>query len=204
MDVFSLTVVGEYRLHTYRGRQGADVALLVRRVRERLSPEGLQCIGTSATMASGDSVQEKNRALAGVATKLFADEVSDNNIALRDAAFLRPWLSRLLDLGLVQQTGRTRAARYFVPAELLRHVGLDGQTTLTRIQPHRLRALILEDLERFPDSGRVDIHRRIGPEIHEKTVVRALNELVDEGRVCTSGVKRWRTYRLAQSHGQEP
>ena len=26
-------------LHTYRGRQGADVALLVRRVRERLSPE---------------------------------------------------------------------------------------------------------------------------------------------------------------------
>jgi ATP-dependent helicase YprA (DUF1998 family) len=28
-------------LHTYRGRQGADVALLVRRVRERLSPEKL-------------------------------------------------------------------------------------------------------------------------------------------------------------------
>jgi ATP-dependent helicase YprA (DUF1998 family) len=36
-------------LHTYRGRQGADVALLVRRVRERLAPERLQCIGTSAT-----------------------------------------------------------------------------------------------------------------------------------------------------------
>lgn len=25
--------------------------------------------------------------------------------------------------------------------------------TLQRVQPHRLRALILEDLERFPDSG---------------------------------------------------
>jgi hypothetical protein len=25
-------------------------------------------------------------------------------------------------------------------------------TTLTRVQPHRLRALILEGLERFPDS----------------------------------------------------
>lgn len=39
-------------LHTYRGRQGADVARLVRRVRERLSLEKLQRIGTSATMAS--------------------------------------------------------------------------------------------------------------------------------------------------------
>ena len=38
-------------LHTYRGRQGADVALLVRRVREALADQ-LQCIGTSATMAT--------------------------------------------------------------------------------------------------------------------------------------------------------
>ena len=38
-------------LHTYRGRQGADVALLVRRVREALADK-LICIGTSATMAT--------------------------------------------------------------------------------------------------------------------------------------------------------
>ena len=39
-------------LHTYRGRQGADVALLVRRLRERFKTEDLICIGTSATMSS--------------------------------------------------------------------------------------------------------------------------------------------------------
>lgn len=33
-------------LHTYRGRQGADVALLVRRIRALLSPRGLRCVGT--------------------------------------------------------------------------------------------------------------------------------------------------------------
>ena len=38
-------------LHTYRGRQGADVALLCRRVREACSAERLQCVGTSATLA---------------------------------------------------------------------------------------------------------------------------------------------------------
>ncbi|MFJ2413598.1 DEAD/DEAH box helicase [Streptomyces brevispora] len=39
-------------LHTYRGRQGADVALLVRRLRDACAAPQLQCIGTSATMAS--------------------------------------------------------------------------------------------------------------------------------------------------------
>ncbi len=57
-------------LHTYRGRQGADVALLVRRVREALN-ENLLCIGTSATMASEGSLQERNEVVAQVASKLF-------------------------------------------------------------------------------------------------------------------------------------
>jgi len=39
-------------LHTYRGRQGADVALLVRRTRDACAATHLQCAGTSATMAS--------------------------------------------------------------------------------------------------------------------------------------------------------
>jgi len=62
-------------LHTYRGRQGADVALLVRRVRERLSPKHLQCIGTSATMASEGTQVDKNRLVAQVASKLFAVQI---------------------------------------------------------------------------------------------------------------------------------
>ena len=45
-------------LHTYRGRQGADVAMLIRRCRHALGNsvafgDGAVCIGTSATMASG-------------------------------------------------------------------------------------------------------------------------------------------------------
>jgi ATP-dependent helicase YprA (DUF1998 family) len=44
-------------LHTYRGRQGADVALLVRRLRERLKADKLVCIGTSATMSSAGTKQ---------------------------------------------------------------------------------------------------------------------------------------------------
>ena len=66
-------------LHTYRGRQGADVAMLVRRVREALNPDVL-CIGTSATMASEGDLAARNAAVASVASKLFGVSVNPENI----------------------------------------------------------------------------------------------------------------------------
>ncbi|MDW8363114.1 MAG: DEAD/DEAH box helicase, partial [Myxococcales bacterium] len=69
-------------LHTYRGRQGADVALLVRRVRERLRPEKLVCIGTSATMASAGTLEDKGRVVAQVASKLFAVAIPESNVVV--------------------------------------------------------------------------------------------------------------------------
>lgn len=66
-------------LHTYRGRQGADVALLVRRVREALADE-LQCIGTSATMATEGSEKDKSTKVAEVAGRLFGQTLSAANI----------------------------------------------------------------------------------------------------------------------------
>lgn len=83
-------------------------------------------------------------------------------LELPDGSGLRFWLGRLPSWGLVEQSGRTNATRYFVTPALLREAGLDGLTTLTRVQPHRLRALILEDLERFPASPKGDIWRRVG------------------------------------------
>jgi Distinct helicase family with a unique C-terminal domain including a metal-binding cysteine cluster len=66
-------------LHTYRGRQGADVALLVRRVRERLNP-ALLCIGTSATMASEGDAASRREVVVSVATKLFGAQVTAANV----------------------------------------------------------------------------------------------------------------------------
>lgn len=66
-------------LHTYRGRQGADVALLVRRVREALS-ERLICIGTSATMASEGTETDRNAVVAGVARRLFGTDIPVSNV----------------------------------------------------------------------------------------------------------------------------
>lgn len=67
-------------LHTYRGRQGADVAVLVRRLRERLKAESLICIGTSATMSSTGLQIDKNRVVAEVASKLFGTSITEYDI----------------------------------------------------------------------------------------------------------------------------
>ena len=58
-------------LHTYRGRQGADVALLMRRCRFAFGRHDIICIGTSATMASGGSTEAQKREVAEVAQTLF-------------------------------------------------------------------------------------------------------------------------------------
>ena len=67
-------------LHTYRGRQGADVAMLVRRVRNTLNATNLQCVGTSATLSSAGGFADQQKDVAAVASKLFGDTVLPENI----------------------------------------------------------------------------------------------------------------------------
>ncbi|PFG75153.1 DEAD/DEAH box helicase [Tepidiforma thermophila] len=69
-------------LHTYRGRQGADVAMLVRRVREACEARQLQCIGTSATLAGVDDLKQQRERVAEVATLLFGTTVGPNSVIL--------------------------------------------------------------------------------------------------------------------------
>ncbi|MBT3191402.1 MAG: DEAD/DEAH box helicase, partial [Verrucomicrobia bacterium] len=67
-------------LHTYRGRQGSDVSMLLRRVRNYLGSETLQCVGTSATLAAGGSFTEQRKEVADVAATLFGSDVEPNDI----------------------------------------------------------------------------------------------------------------------------
>ncbi|HET9059636.1 MAG TPA: DEAD/DEAH box helicase [Acidimicrobiales bacterium] len=67
-------------LHTYRGRQGADVAMLVRRVRDACEAPQLQVVGTSATMASEGTLAERRKVVAEVASRLFGNNVAPENV----------------------------------------------------------------------------------------------------------------------------
>ena len=67
-------------LHTYRGRQGADVALLVRRLRKACQAPEVQCVGTSATMTTEGDAAEQRWVAASVATTLFGVQVRPERV----------------------------------------------------------------------------------------------------------------------------
>jgi hypothetical protein len=67
-------------LHTYRGRQGADVALLVRRLREVCAAPAIQCVGTSATMTTEGDARDQSEAVATVASTMFGVRVEPEHV----------------------------------------------------------------------------------------------------------------------------
>ena len=109
---------------------------------------------------------------------------------------LQLWIKRLLEWELIQSVGRTQATRYFVDPGLLRTLNFVGGTTLKRIEPHRLYALIVEDVGRYPRSKIGDIHERIGLEIPRSRIRRGLEQLVKDSKLLVEGVKSGTRYRL--------
>lgn len=66
-------------LHFYRGRQGADVAMLTRRLQERAGKD-LQTIATSATIVTGGSRQECKKAVADLSSRFFGRDIPEDNV----------------------------------------------------------------------------------------------------------------------------
>jgi len=96
-------------LHTYRGRQGADIAMLVRRVRDRLETEKLQVFGTSATIAGVGTYAEQQAEVARVASLIFGTALTPDNVVgetlrratkeqdFRDPKFIEALKKRIID-----------------------------------------------------------------------------------------------------------
>lgn len=146
-------------LHTYRGRQGADVAMLVRRVRDRLCPGTSPiCIGTSATMASEGSESRRAEAVAEVATRLFGANVSadavidetlqratDDRIKIET---LRAPLIKAIEAGLRSELDNTALFCHPLAAWIELMIGLDDGQTLARRPPITI-GKAAEDLAAF-------------------------------------------------------
>lgn len=119
-------------LHTYRGRQGADVAMLVRRVRERFN-EKLLCIGTSATMVSEGDVRSRAQVVAQVATRLFGVQVKPENIITETLEPVtasttpidRSALARTIAVGVPQSPSWGELAAHPIAAWIERRLGLE-------------------------------------------------------------------------------
>ena len=117
-------------------------------------------------------------------------------LELPEAVDFGSWMGRLPKWKIVRQTGRTKGTRYYVAPDLLRKLDFPSQTTLARIEPHRLRELILEDLSRHSNSAISEIHKRIGEEIPSHQIKRQIQTLIRDKKIVFKGDRRWRRYSL--------
>ena len=92
-------------LHTYRGRQGADVAMLIRRVKDACAAPDVRCIGTSATMSTEGGSADRREKVAEVASQLFGTDVLPENV-----------IGETLVRATEEDAGPVTAARISAPA----------------------------------------------------------------------------------------
>lgn len=120
-------------------------------------------------------------------------------LELKRADDVKHWIGTLLERGIIIKRGRTTATRYLVEPELLRTLDFKGKTTLKRIESHRLRELILQDLEIYKEAGMPEIHERIGAEISERQLQHELKKLVSEEKIGYISKNRWTKYLWKES-----
>jgi len=65
-----------------------------------------------------------------------------------------------------------------------------------RIEPHRLKELILADLKDYPNSSIGEICQRIGIEIKKRTLKSRLDDLIVEELISKKGKNRWTRYSI--------
>jgi ATP-dependent DNA helicase RecG len=111
-------------------------------------------------------------------------------LELSRAEDLKHWIGRLKDWGVVNTRGKTKATEYFVEPQILRTLEFEGGTTLKGIERHRLRELILREMEIYRRASISQMHERIGKEIPRRKVRRELTELVTTGLIGKVGNTR--------------
>lgn len=109
---------------------------------------------------------------------------------------LRNYTSRLVETGILIKRGNKKANEFLVNPKLISNALINVKTSLKTIEPHSLRALILEDLRLFPNSKRKEIQERL-PDVDPGDVQKQIYKLIEEGVVTSSGSKKTRVYKLA-------
>ncbi len=123
-------------LHTYRGRQGADVAILIRKLRQRCG-QNLLCIGTSATMSTEGDRANRRQVVAEVASKLFGVAIKPSNV-----------IDETLERSIQRAAPTTEELR-----DSIQNVPPESEQTLAAFQAHPLSHWIEMNFGLAEESG---------------------------------------------------
>jgi ATP-dependent DNA helicase RecG len=123
-------------------------------------------------------------------------------LQLQEEERLRSYVGRLLEQQLIISRGEKKGTDYLINPQLIANSKLNIKASLKVIEPHRLRALIIEELKLRPESSVDDIHKQFG-EIDRKDIQKAVYYLVKEDEVEHTGGKTYRKYFVAKKKRNE-
>lgn len=165
-------------LHTYRGRQGADVSMLVRRLRETLKAEDVMCVGTSATMGTGATFADIKRDVAAVATRLFGAPVSDDHVIGERLRRITPDI-QLDDPGIAKQLSlRVKDPSFNIP------------TSFENFCQDPLASWVETTFGLEKENG-TEYLRRTAPKTIREAGSRLAGQLGLDEDACAAAIQRW-------------
>lgn len=168
----------------YNAIKGPEIIKLIENVKDKyqLNQKEIICLGTIA--------QHKTI----IATE-FAKKIQS-----KDDRQIKNWLGNLHKYKIILTKGKTKGMQYFINPLILKGTSFE-KTDLSNIEEHRLRNLIFEDIEKYPNSRIENIHQRIGKEIPIRKLRSCIYNLVKIGKVKTDGGKKFRKYFIDKNTG---
>lgn len=127
--------------------------------------------------------------------KILATQLT-KELQLADEDRLRSYVSKLLDKAILIPRGVKKGTEYLINPKLISSSKINIKPSLKTMEPHRLKALIVEDLERYPKSTIAEIAKRL-PDVLIFDLRKIIYKMVAEGKIRYEGGKTYRKYFVA-------
>jgi ATP-dependent DNA helicase RecG len=118
-------------------------------------------------------------------------------LQLSDEDRLRSYTTRLVEQGILITRGVKKANEFLINPKLIANSNANIKTSLKTIEPHRLIALIEEDIRLHPNSLRKEIEARL-PDADPKDIQKNIYRMIDAGVLIAEGSRKTRVYSLAK------
>lgn len=152
-------------------------------------------------IATNYQLSQKEFIALGIITryqKILATQLT-KELQLTDEDRLRTYVNKMIEQAIIITRGIKKGTEYLINPKLLINSKINIKPTLKVIEPHRLKALIEEDLKLYPKSKSSDIQSRIS-DLPIEDIRKCLLKLEKEGVVFTNGIKKGKTYSLVKKN----
>lgn len=123
-------------------------------------------------------------------------------LQLSDEDRLRTYVGKLTEKSILITRGIKKGTEYLINPKLISSSKVNIKPTLKVIEPHRLEALIEDDLNRYPKSQIVDIQKRL-EDVPIEDIRKKVYAMVRKGVLAHTPDKTYRKYWLAKKNRNE-